>query len=54
MIPPMSSTTASVVRKTFNPMGTLFPNIAKTPREKAMSVAIGIAQPSAKSVPCDK
>ena len=44
-IPPKSSATASVVRNTFRPMGTLLPNIANTPSEKAMSVAIGMAAP---------
>ena len=44
-MPPMSSTTASVVRNTFSPIGTLLPSMASTPSEKAMSVAIGIAHP---------
>ena len=47
----MSSTTANVVRNIFKEMGTLFPNIAKTPNEKAISVAIGMALPLRKSLP---
>ena len=44
-MPPKSSATASVAKNIFNPSGTRLPNIASTPNEKAMSVAIGIAQP---------
>ena len=36
---------ANAVRNTFNDKGTLFPSKDKTPREKAISVADGIAQP---------
>jgi len=36
---------AKAVRKTFNDSGTLFPNKERTPKEKAISVAEGIAQP---------
>ena len=44
-IAPKSSIIASAVKKTFNDKGTLFPNNDKTPREKAISVAEGIAHP---------
>ena len=44
-IAPKSSIIASAVRKTFNEIGTLFPNNDKTPNEKAMSVAYGIPHP---------
>ena len=47
MIPPMSSTTAKAVRNIFKLNGTFFPNKERTPRENAMSVAIGIAAPLA-------
>ena len=33
------------VKNTFNDKGTLFPSRDKTPKEKAMSVADGIAHP---------
>ena len=36
---------ASAVKKTFKDNGTLLPNSERTPREKAISVAEGIAQP---------
>ena len=42
---PRSSIIASAVKKTFNDIGTLEPNNDKTPIEKAISVAEGIAQP---------
>ena len=44
-IAPKSSIIANAVRKTLREMGTLFPNKDKTPSEKAISVAEGIAQP---------
>ena len=44
-IAPKSSIIASAVRKTFNDKGTLLPRRDKTPNEKAMSVAEGIAHP---------
>ena len=45
MMPPRSSATASAARKTFSPTGTLVLKIASTPRENAISVAIGMARP---------
>ena len=36
---------AKAVKKTFREIGTLFPNNDNTPKEKAMSVADGMAQP---------
>ena len=36
---------AKAVKKTFKETGTLFPSKDKTPNEKAISVAEGIAQP---------
>ena len=42
---PKSSIIAKAVKKTFNEIGTLFPKRDNTPREKAMSVADGIAHP---------
>ena len=36
---------AKAVKNTFNETGTFFPNSDKTPNEKAISVADGIAQP---------
>jgi len=36
---------AIAVKKTFNEMGTLAPNKDNTPKEKAISVADGMAQP---------
>ena len=36
---------ARAVRKTLRPTGTRLPNIASTPRAKAMSVAMGIPHP---------
>ena len=44
-IAPKSSIIAKAVRNIFREIGTLFPNNDKTPKEKAMSVAEGIAQP---------
>ena len=44
-IAPMSSTIASVSRKTLSELGTPRPTSATTPTAKAMSVAIGIPQP---------
>ena len=44
-IAPKSSIIASAVKKTFKDNGTLFPNKDRTPREKAISVAEGMAQP---------
>ena len=44
-IAPMSSITANVVRKTFNPKGTRLPSNCNIPKENAISVAIGIPQP---------
>ena len=45
MIPPMSSATASVARKTYRLFGTRPPREPRTARAKAISVAIGIAAP---------
>ena len=45
MIAPKSSIIANAVRKTFKDKGTLFPKSDKTPKEKAISVAEGMAQP---------
>ena len=45
IIPPRSSATANAARNTFNPIGTLVLNIARTPSENAISVAIGMARP---------
>ena len=45
MIAPKSSIIAKAVKKTFNDIGTLEPNNDKTPKEKAISVADGIAHP---------
>ena len=42
---PKSSIIARAVKNTLREMGTLFPSNDKTPKEKAMSVADGIAQP---------
>ena len=42
---PKSSIIASAVRKTLRDKGTLFPSNDKTPNEKAISVADGIAHP---------
>ena len=44
-IAPKSSIIAKAVKNTFNDKGTLLPNKDKTPKEKAMSVADGIAHP---------
>ena len=40
---PKSSIIANAVKKTFNEIGTLDPNKDKIPKEKAISVAEGIA-----------
>ena len=45
MIPPRSSATARAARNTFRPTGTRVLNTESTPRENAISVAIGIARP---------
>ena len=42
---PKSSIIAKAVKKTFKETGTLLPNKDKTPKEKAISVADGIAHP---------
>ena len=44
-IAPRSSIIARAVKKTFSDMGIRVPNNDKTPIEKAISVADGIAQP---------
>ena len=44
-IAPISSKIASEVKNTFRLSGTREPNKLKTPRAKAISVAVGIAQP---------
>ena len=44
-IAPKSSIIANAVRNTFKDRGTLLPNKDKTPKEKAISVAEGIAHP---------
>ena len=43
---PKSSIIAKAVKKTFKDIGTLLPNNERTPNEKAISVAEGIAQPT--------
>ena len=45
IIAPRSSMIASAVKKTFSDIGILDPSNDKTPIEKAISVAVGIAQP---------
>ena len=45
IIPPISSTTAKAVRNIFRLKGTFLPRSERTPREKAMSVAMGMAAP---------
>ena len=45
IIAPRSSMIASAVKKTFSDIGILVPSNDKTPIEKAISVAVGIAQP---------
>ena len=45
MIPPRSSATARAARKTLRPTGTRVLNTERTPNEKAISVAIGMARP---------
>jgi len=45
IIAPKSSIIARAVKNTFNEIGTLDPNKDKTPKEKAISVADGMAQP---------
>ena len=44
-IAPRSSIIANAVRKTLSEIGTRDPKRDKTPKEKAISVAEGIAQP---------
>jgi len=46
-----SSIMARAVKNIFNEKGTDFPTIAKMPKEKAISVAVGIAQPFSKPLP---
>jgi hypothetical protein len=48
---PTSSATASVSRKTFAASGTRAPSSDTTPIANAMSVAIGMPQPSAPALP---
>ena len=43
MIPPRSSATAKAARKILRPTGTLLLNTERTPKENAISVAIGMA-----------
>ncbi len=43
---PRSSTIASATKKVRSDFGILFPSNAKAPKAKAISVAIGIPQPS--------
>ena len=50
MIAPKSSIIAKAVKKTFSDIGTLDPNNDNTPKEKAISVADGIAHPHNVSV----
>ena len=45
IIAPRSSIIARAVKKTFKDNGTLLPNNDKTPNEKAISVADGMAHP---------
>ncbi|MNY48537.1 hypothetical protein D3C86_1838790 [compost metagenome] len=45
-IAPRSSMIARVIRNNFSDTGTRLPSSASTPSAKAMSVAVGIAQPS--------
>ena len=49
-IAPKSSIIAKAVKNTFKDKGTLFPSNDKTPKEKAISVAYGIAHPFKVSV----
>ena len=44
-IAPKSSIIAKAVKKIFNEIGTLDPNNDKIPKENAISVADGMAQP---------
>ncbi|MNP83077.1 hypothetical protein D3C76_1819090 [compost metagenome] len=46
MIAPRSSMIARVIRNSFSETGTRLPSSASTPRAKAMSVAVGMAQPA--------
>ena len=48
---PISSTMANATKKTFNGKGTRRPSRAMMPSTNAMSVAIGMPQPRAPSVP---
>lgn len=50
-MPPISSTTANVVKNIFKEKGTREPSMARTPNEKAISVDIGIAAPLLYDVP---
>ena len=45
MIAPRSSTIANALRNIFKELGTLLPSKEMIANEKAISVAIGIAQP---------
>ncbi|MNY59050.1 hypothetical protein D3C86_1954560 [compost metagenome] len=45
MMAPRSSMMAKVIRNSLSDVGTRLPNRASTPRAKAMSVAVGMAQP---------
>ena len=47
IMPMISSAMANVVKKTLRPIGTIELIKDKTARLKAMSVAVGIAQPAA-------
>jgi hypothetical protein len=51
MIAPKSSMTAKAVKKTFNEVGTRFPNKDKMAIAKAMSVAMGMPAPACVAVP---
>ncbi len=46
-----SSMMANAVKNIFNEKGTALPTIAKTPSEKAISVAVGMAHPCSNPVP---
>ncbi|MNH39961.1 hypothetical protein D3C79_1012050 [compost metagenome] len=46
MLAPRSSIIARVIRNNFSDTGTRLPSSANTPRAKAMSVAMGMAQPA--------
>lgn len=53
-MPPKSSMIANAVKNTFSDKGTRLPKSDKTPKEKAISVAVGIAQPCRFAVPALK